>query len=243
MSRRAAIDGKELRPLYTTTLTGVGLPASSATSATFFEIDIPLPNIRTAGGFNNVGWSVKCRNSKHQGQFGFQVANFSVTIFKAPCSGDIDLNGSVDAADLTSILAAWFSSGKGLPEDLNGDGSVDRNRSWHVPGGAVHQTTRAGHHACRALALRATLFPDNSESVPGTCQEVPGINRHVPGILTRPPRDARARRRRTQRSDARVILTLTGTGPTRSGAPRGPARRRCRRRSDRLPTASPYPTR
>ena len=54
-----------------------------------------------------------------------QVANFSVTIFKAPCSGDIDLNGSVDAADLASILAAWFSSGKGLPEDLNGDGSVD----------------------------------------------------------------------------------------------------------------------
>jgi hypothetical protein len=48
----------------------------------------------------------------------------------------------------------------------------------------VHQTTRAGHHACRALALRATLSPDNSESVPGTCQEVPGIRRHAPGILT-----------------------------------------------------------
>lgn len=148
-------------PLYTTTITGVELPASSATSATFFEIDIPLPNIRTTGGFNNVGWSVKCRNFNYQGQFGFQVAtcntqfvgfytnnasffngsfwslfafgqdpctqvaNFSVTIFKAPCAGDIDLNGSVDAADLASILAAWFSSGKGLPEDLNGDGSVD----------------------------------------------------------------------------------------------------------------------
>jgi len=148
-------------PLYTTTITGVELPASSATSATFFEIDIPLPNIRTTGGFNNVGWSVKCRNFNYQGQFGFQVAtcngqfvgfytnnasffngsfwslfafgqdpctqvaNFSVTLFKAPCSGDIDLNGSVDAADLASILAAWFSSGKGLPEDLNGDGSVD----------------------------------------------------------------------------------------------------------------------
>ena len=62
--------------------------------------------------------------------------------------------------------------------------SVFRNRAWHVPGGAVHQTTRAGHHACRALALRATLFPDNSESVPGTCREVPGTRRHVPGILT-----------------------------------------------------------
>jgi hypothetical protein len=53
------------------------------------------------------------------------VANYSVTIYNAPCSGDIDLNGSIDAADLSSILAAWLSSGKGLPEDLNGDGIVD----------------------------------------------------------------------------------------------------------------------
>ena len=148
-------------PLFTTTVKGVKLPASSATSATFFEIDIPLPNIRTSGGFNNVGWSIKCPNYNYQGQFGFQVAtcntqyvgfytnnasffngsswslfafgqnpctevaNYSVTIYNAPCSGDIDLNGSIDAADLSSILAAWLSSGKGLPEDLNGDGIVD----------------------------------------------------------------------------------------------------------------------
>jgi hypothetical protein len=147
--------------LYSTTITGVKLPASFAPDASFFEIEIPLPNIRTSGGFNNVGWSVKCRNFNYQGQFGFQVAtcntqyvgfytnnasffngsawslfafgpntctqiaSFSATIYDAPCTGDIDQSGAVDAADLSSMLAGWFSTGKGLPQDLNGDQFVD----------------------------------------------------------------------------------------------------------------------
>lgn len=147
--------------LYSTTITGVDLPAAVAPDATFFSIDIPLPNIRTNGGFNNVGWSVKCRNFNFQGQFGFQVAtcstqyvgfytnnasffngnnwslfafgqdpctqvaNYSVTIYDAPCTGDIDGNGSVDASDLATLLGAWGLSGKGLPMDLNGDQLVD----------------------------------------------------------------------------------------------------------------------
>jgi len=147
--------------LYSTTITAVELPAAFAPNATYFQIEIPLPNIRTNGGFNNVGWSVKCRNFDYQGQFGFQVAtcnaqflgfytnnasffngtgwslfafgpnactqvaNFSVSIYEAPCTGDVDLNGAVDAADLSSMLASWFFVGKNLREDLNGDLVVD----------------------------------------------------------------------------------------------------------------------
>lgn len=147
--------------LYSTTIKGVELPASFPPNASFFEIEIPLPNIRTNGGFNNVGWSVKCRNFSYAGQFGFQVAscnaqflgfytnnasffngfgwslfsfgpdtcaqvaNFSVSIYEAPCTGDIDLSGSVDAADLSALLASWAFVGKNLREDLNDDLVVD----------------------------------------------------------------------------------------------------------------------
>ena len=148
--------------LYSTTIEGVKLPAAAfPPDAAYFSIDIPLPNIRTNGGFNNVGWSIKCRNFNYQGQFGFQVAtcntqyvgfytnnasffngnnwslfafgqdpctqvaNYSVTILDAPCVGDIDQNGSVDAGDLATLLGAWGLGGKGIPMDLNGDGIVD----------------------------------------------------------------------------------------------------------------------
>lgn len=147
--------------LYSTTIAGVELPAAFPPNAAFFQIDIPLPNIRTNGGFNNVGWSVKCRNFSYSGQFGFQVAtcstqyvgfytnnasyfngtnwslfafgqntctqvaNYSVTIYKAACAADIDQSGSVDAADLSVLLASWFTSGKNLQADVNRDGLVD----------------------------------------------------------------------------------------------------------------------
>jgi hypothetical protein len=148
--------------LYSTTIEGVKLPPAQPGVATFFEIDIPLPGVRTRGGFNNVGWSIKCRNFNYAGQFGFQVsscttqylgfytnnasffngngwslfafgpnsctqiAQFSVTIFDAPpCVGDINSDGAVDSADLGSVLSAWGSVGKSIPEDLNGDFQVD----------------------------------------------------------------------------------------------------------------------
>ena len=147
--------------LYSTTITGVKLPAAFPGSATFFEIDIPLPGVRTTGGFNNVGWSMKCRNFNYAGQFGFQVsscttqwvgfytnnasffngnswslfafgpntctqiAQFSVSITDSPCIGDINSDGAVDSADLGSLLSAWGSFGKNIPEDLNGDFEVD----------------------------------------------------------------------------------------------------------------------
>ena len=61
--------------IYSTVLTGVELPATDGTSATFFSIDIPLPNVLTAGGFNNVGWSVSVSNFDSDGQFGFQCSS------------------------------------------------------------------------------------------------------------------------------------------------------------------------
>jgi hypothetical protein len=52
------------------------------------------------------------------------------------------------------------------------------------------------------------LFPDNSESVPGTCQEVPGIKRHVPGILTR----------KQVPTNAPVIVRIELSAPAREGS-------------------------
>lgn len=39
--------------------------------------------------------------------------------------GDVDLNGCVDDADLLAILFAYGAQGSGLPEDVNGDGTVN----------------------------------------------------------------------------------------------------------------------
>lgn len=147
--------------LYTTTITGVELPAAKPGSAAFFSLDIPLPSVLTRGGFNDIGWSVACANYSFAGQFGFQVstcnaqtvgfytnnasffngfgwslfafgqdpctqvANFSVTVYKAECLGDLDLSGAIDASDLTILLASWGAAGKGDPADLNGDGVVN----------------------------------------------------------------------------------------------------------------------
>lgn len=148
--------------LYSTTITGVTLPAAPmAGSATLFAIYVPLPSILTRGGYNNIGWSVKCQNFSFVGQFGFQVstcnaqtvgfytnnasffngtnwslfsfgqdpctqvANLSAIVYTAPCVGDLDLNSSVDAADLTTLLGSWGGTGEGQVADLNADGIVN----------------------------------------------------------------------------------------------------------------------
>jgi len=54
-----------------------------------------------------------------------QIANFSVTIYDAPCVGDIDSSGTVDASDLTVLLSGWGLSGEQLLMDLNQDQFVD----------------------------------------------------------------------------------------------------------------------
>ena len=144
--------------LYSTTIAGVELPAAFGTDPTYFDVVIPLPRVMTLGNFNNVGWSVKCRNFNYTGSFGFQVgictsqafgfytnnasfnngtswslfafgadictqiAQYSVVIERAQCTGDLDGSGVVDGADLAGLLGAWGTPGS--PADLDGDGTV-----------------------------------------------------------------------------------------------------------------------
>lgn len=42
-----------------------------------------------------------------------------------PCPADVDGDGSVDAADLSSLLAAWGPCQDGCASDINGDGAVN----------------------------------------------------------------------------------------------------------------------
>ena len=144
--------------LYSTTIAGVELPAAFGTDPTYFDVVIPLPRVMTLGNFNNVGWSVKCRNFNYTGSFGFQVgictsqafgfytnnasfnngtswslfafgadsctqiAQYSVVIERAQCTGDLDGSGVIDGADLAGLLGAWGTPGS--PADLDGDGTV-----------------------------------------------------------------------------------------------------------------------
>ena len=144
--------------LYSTPSAGVELPAAFGTDPTYFDVVIPLPRVMTLGDYNNVGWSVKCRNFNYTGSFGFQVgictsqafgfytnnasfnngtswslfafgantctqiAQYSVVIERAQCTGDLDGSGVVDGADLGGLLGAWGTPGS--PADLDGDGTV-----------------------------------------------------------------------------------------------------------------------
>ena len=58
--------------LYSTTLSNVTLPATVAGLATYFEVEVPLPSVMTAGGFNNFGFSLGVENFNYDGSFGFQ---------------------------------------------------------------------------------------------------------------------------------------------------------------------------
>ena len=63
-------------PLFSTTITNVTLPADvDLNTPTYFTLSIPLPAVLTLGGFNNVGFSVECKNYNFAGQFGFQASN------------------------------------------------------------------------------------------------------------------------------------------------------------------------
>jgi hypothetical protein len=144
--------------LYSTTIAGVELPAAFDSNPTYFDVVIQLPRVMTLGNFNNVGWSVKCRNFNYTGSFGFQVgictsqgfgfytnnasfnngtswslfafgadsctqiAQYSVVIERAQCTGDLDGSGEIDGADLGALLGAWGTPGS--PADLDGDGTV-----------------------------------------------------------------------------------------------------------------------
>lgn len=60
-------------PLYTTTIVDVDLPVTPG-GPTFFDLEIPLPDVVTLGGFNNIGFSVGVQNFAFDGNFGFQAS-------------------------------------------------------------------------------------------------------------------------------------------------------------------------
>ncbi len=61
--------------LYSTVIRGVKLPAPGLNTVDYLSLTIPLPAVMTAGGFNNVGWSVALENYDFAGDFGFQVSS------------------------------------------------------------------------------------------------------------------------------------------------------------------------
>jgi hypothetical protein len=61
--------------LYSTVIRGVKLPAPGLNTVDYLSVTIPLPAVMTAGGFNNVGWSVALENYDFAGDFGFQVSS------------------------------------------------------------------------------------------------------------------------------------------------------------------------
>ena len=61
--------------LYSTTIQGVAVPATTAGGATYFDVTIPLPNVMTLGGYNNVGFSVGVQNFSYAGSLGFACSS------------------------------------------------------------------------------------------------------------------------------------------------------------------------
>lgn len=63
-------------PLFSTTLHNVPLPANDGEgNPSDFFLSIPLPNLQTLGGFNNIGFSLSVSNVNYSGSFGFQCAS------------------------------------------------------------------------------------------------------------------------------------------------------------------------
>lgn len=118
--------------LYSTTITGVELPAAAfPPDAAYFELDVPLPNVATLGGFNNVGWSIRCRNFSFQGQFGFQVSTCGAQYAGFYTNNASYFNGSSwslfsfgpDPCTQVANYSVTIRSA-GCAGDLDGDGEV-----------------------------------------------------------------------------------------------------------------------
>lgn len=65
-------------PIYSTTITGVSLPALAANSSEFFTVDVPLPDLSLNGAsdsFLNFGYSLSPNNYAYQGGLGFQLSS------------------------------------------------------------------------------------------------------------------------------------------------------------------------
>jgi len=117
--------------LFQTTVPDVVLPAATPGSAAFFSIDIPLPEVRTRGGFNDIGWSVACRDFRFAGQFGFQVSTCAAQAVGFYTNNASFFNGSGwslfafgqdPCTQVANFSVAVFTAG--CPADLDGDGAV-----------------------------------------------------------------------------------------------------------------------
>lgn len=105
--------------IYSTIVTGVTLPATDGTNATYFDVVIPTPGAMTTGGFNNVGWSVGVQNYSFGGSFGFQNrGNFNSLGFYTsnasqynPATGNWSLFafGPSNPADIANFVATIYT--------------------------------------------------------------------------------------------------------------------------------------
>lgn len=120
--------------LYTTTISGVALPASGIGSVEFLDLVVDLPAVLTSGGFNNIGWSIALENYDYAGAFGFQVSScvgqsvgfytnnasfndgngWSLFSFGGGCAGVANYVATVELAEKSAC-----------PADLDGNGTVD----------------------------------------------------------------------------------------------------------------------
>jgi len=116
-------------------LTFGGRPVAAAPiagSATFFAIDVPLPSILTRGGYNNIGWSVKCQNFSFAGQFGFQVSTCNAQYagfytnnasFFNGASWSLFAFGADPCTEVANLSAIVYTAP--CVADLDGNGTVD----------------------------------------------------------------------------------------------------------------------
>ena len=118
--------------LHSTVIAGVELPAAFGTEAAFFDLVIPLPTVYTTGGYNNVGWSVKCRNYSYGGSFGFQVGTCTAQTIGYYTNNASFFNGSSWSLFAfgpdTCLNIAQYSvmiERAACRADLDGNGSVD----------------------------------------------------------------------------------------------------------------------
>ncbi|MFO0829433.1 MAG: hypothetical protein U0572_14945 [Phycisphaerales bacterium] len=118
--------------LYSTVIRNVKLPSTEEFGVQYFTLEIPLPNVQTLGGFNNIGWSVALQNYDYNGDFGFQVSS---------CAGQWVGFYTVNASWYDGNSWSLFSFGDGCfgvanyvatidlappcPADLNHSGTVD----------------------------------------------------------------------------------------------------------------------
>lgn len=118
--------------LYSTVITGVELPPSTGVDANLFSLTIDLPGVSTTGNFNNVGWSVRCRNFNYGGSFGFQVGTCNAQTIGYYTNNASFFNGSswslfAFGADTCTQIAQYsvMIERAACSADLDGSGTVD----------------------------------------------------------------------------------------------------------------------